>query len=79
MKTLVGTIVSNKMQQTVVVAIKRRFTHPLYKKAMWRTSRIKAQTDKALQIGDVVKLSASAPISRQKHYVVSEVLTALTK
>jgi small subunit ribosomal protein S17 len=79
MKKLTGTIVSTKMPKTVVVEIQRTITHPLYKKAIARSNRIKAHTDETLQVGDTVQLIATRPISKQKHYRVEKVLKTHAK
>ena len=59
-KTLVGTVVSNKMEKTVVVRIERRKLHPLYKKYITRTKKIKVHDERnTCQIGDLVKVIES--------------------
>ncbi|UCF95992.1 MAG: 30S ribosomal protein S17 [Spirochaetaceae bacterium] len=74
-KTLVGTVVSNKMQKTIVVRIERRKLHPLYKKYITRTKKIKAHDEKNLcQIGDLVKVIESRPLSKDKRWRLLEVL-----
>ena len=79
MKTLSGIVVSNKMTKTVVVEVTRFRVHPLYKKAMKRTSRIKAHTDTLIELGTAVKLVAIRPVSTGKHYKVAQVLTVNNK
>ena len=72
-KTFVGKVVSNSMKKTVVVEIERRVAHPLYKKIIRKTKRIKADTGTfQLKAGDVVKIRETKPISRDKHFVVVE-------
>lgn len=78
MKTLSGIVVSNKMQKTVIVEIKRDFIHKLYKKAMGRTTRLKVHTENSLQIGEVVEITEIPPMSKEKHYKVSKVLQKTT-
>ena len=74
-KTLVGTVVSNKMQKTIVVRIERRKLHPLYKKYITRTKKIKAHDEGNLcQIGDLVKVIESRPLSKDKRWRLLEVL-----
>ena len=74
-KTLVGTVVSNKMEKTVVIRIERRTLHPLYKKYITRTKKIKAHDEgNVCQIGDLVKVIESRPLSKDKHWSLLEVL-----
>ena len=74
-KTLIGTVVSNKMEKTIVIRIERRKLHPLYKKYITRTKKIKAHDEGNLcQIGDLVKVIESRPLSKDKHWNLLEVL-----
>ena len=74
-KTLVGTVVSNKMEKTIVIRIERRKLHPLYKKYITRTKKIKAHDEGNLcQIGDLVKVIESRPLSKDKRWNLLEVL-----
>ena len=74
-KTLVGTVVSNKMEKTIVVRIERRKLHPLYKKYITRSKKIKAHDEGNLcQIGDLVKVIESRPLSKEKRWRLLEVL-----
>ena len=68
-KTRVGTVVSNKMDKTVVVAIKDNVKHPLYKKIMKRTVKFKAHDEEnACGIGDKVQVMETRPLSKDKHW-----------
>jgi small subunit ribosomal protein S17 len=74
-KTLVGTVVSNKMEKTIVIRIDRRKLHPLYKKYITRTKKIKAHDEGNIcQIGDLVKVIESRPLSKDKRWSLLEVL-----
>ncbi len=74
-KTFTGKIVSLKMNRTAVVEITRRTAHPLYKKLIKRTSRIKADTgDLTLELGQAIKIAETKPISKQKFFKVTEVI-----
>jgi small subunit ribosomal protein S17 len=75
MKTLTGIVVANTMQKTVVVEVSRFFVHPLYKKAVKRSSRIKAECEQVVKLGDTVILKPVRPLSRAKHYVVDKIMT----
>lgn len=70
-----GTVVSDKMQKTVVVAVEANFRHPLYKKSVRRVRRFMAHDDaEQAKLGDRVRIVESAPISRRKRWRVVEVL-----
>ena len=74
-KTLVGTVVSNRMEKTIVVRIDRRTLHPLYKKYITRTKKLKAHDEGNLcQIGDLVKVVESRPLSKEKRWRLMEIL-----
>ena len=74
-KTLVGTVVSNKMEKTIVVRIERRKLHPLYKKYITRSKKIKAHDKGNLcRIGDLVKVIESRPLSKEKRWRLLEIL-----
>ncbi|CAH8255044.1 unnamed protein product [Arabidopsis lyrata] len=75
MKPVIGTVVSNKMQKSVVVAVDRLFHNKLYNRYVKRTSKFMAHDDKdACNIGDRVKLDPSRPLSKNKHWVVAEII-----
>lgn len=70
-----GKVVSNKMQKTVVVAVESMKRHPLYGKTMRRTDRYKAHDeDNRCVVGDLVKIRETRPLSKEKHWVVEEIL-----
>ena len=75
-KTLTGTVVSTKMQKTVVVKVERKFRHPLYEKVVTYHKKYKAHNeDFDLKEGDVVKIIETRPISKDKHFKVIEKLS----
>ncbi|KAL3642853.1 hypothetical protein CASFOL_013668 [Castilleja foliolosa] len=75
MKPVVGMVVSNKMQKSVVVAVDRLFHHKTYNRYVKRTSRFMAHDElNQCNIGDRVKLDPSRPISKRKFWVVAEIL-----
>lgn len=79
-KTLVGEVVSTKMQKTVVVKVERKFTHPKYRKVIIRHKKYKAHNeDLDLKIGDKVKIEETRPISKDKHFKVVEKLEVKSK
>ena len=72
-KIYTGTVVSNKMNKTVVVAVTRLFQHPVYKKTVKRVTKFKAHDEKnACQIGDTVKIIETRPLSKEKRWLVIE-------
>ncbi len=74
-KEFVGKVVSNKMDKTVVVAVERQFPHPLYGKRIKKTTKFYAHDeDNRCQVGDIVRIRESRPISKLKRWVVVEVL-----
>ena len=73
-RRITGVVTSNKMTKTVVVEISRTYRHPLYKKVVHTSKRVKAHDELGCQIGDEVKIVASQPISREKHWVVESIL-----
>ncbi|BAF23546.1 30S ribosomal protein S17 [Oryza sativa Japonica Group] len=75
MKPVVGIVVSNKMQKSVVVAVDRLFHHKMYNRYVKRTSKFMAHDEtEDCNIGDRVKLDPSRPLSKRKHWVVAEIL-----
>ena len=74
-KTRVGLVVSNKMDKTIVVAIKERINHPLYKKTVNRTKKLKAHDEKnECGIGDTVMVAETRPLSKDKHWRLVEIV-----
>jgi small subunit ribosomal protein S17 len=68
-KTRVGTVVSNKMDKTIVVAIKDNVQHPLYKKIIKKTVKLKAHDENnECSIGDTVKVMETRPLSKDKRW-----------
>lgn len=74
-KTRVGTVVSDKMDKTCVVAVERFVQHPLYGRTMRRTVRLKAHDEEnACKVGDRVRVMETRPLSREKRWRVVEIL-----
>jgi small subunit ribosomal protein S17 len=74
-KSRVGVVVSDKMQQTVVVELTRQFAHPLYGKRMTRTKRVHAHDAHGARTGDTVRIAETRPLSRLKRWRVVEIIT----
>jgi len=74
-KTRIGKVVSNKMDKTIVIAIEDSVKHPLYKKVIKRTSKLKAHDEKnECGIGDKVKVMETRPLSKDKRWRLVEIL-----
>ena len=74
-KTRVGRVVSDKMDKTVVVAIVDNVKHPLYKKIVKRTVRLKAHDENnACKVGDRVEVMETRPLSKDKRWRVVEII-----
>jgi len=71
----VGKVVSNKMQKTVIVTVENTATHRLYHRYMKRTSKFAAHdAESRCQVGDLVEIVSSRPLSHSKRWRVREVL-----
>lgn len=71
----VGRVISNKMDKTVIVAVDYRRQHPLYRKTMTRTNAFAAHdADNSYEIGDIVEIEESRPISKTKRWVVRRLI-----
>jgi small subunit ribosomal protein S17 len=77
-RTLVGRVVSNKMNKTVTVLVERKVKHPLYGKIMVRSKKYHAH-DESNQYneGDTVEIQETAPISKTKAWKVTKLLEAV--
>ncbi|MBN8447726.1 MAG: 30S ribosomal protein S17 [Candidatus Accumulibacter sp.] len=74
-RTLVGRVLSDKMDNTVTVIVERRVKHPIYNKIIVRSSKYHAHNDKnEAKLGDVVEIQESRPMSKTKSWVVSKLL-----
>ncbi|MGC8833299.1 MAG: 30S ribosomal protein S17 [Armatimonadota bacterium] len=74
-KVRVGTVVSDAMDKTVVVAVERLVRHPLYGRTMRRTKKYKAHDEhNEAKVGDIVEIMECRPLSREKRWRVSKIL-----
>jgi small subunit ribosomal protein S17 len=74
-KQLIGKVISNKMDKTIVVELVTLVMHPLYKKSVKRTKKIKSHDEKnECSIGDVVKIEESRPLSKDKRHRLIEII-----
>ena len=75
-RTLVGKVVSDKMQKTIVVVVERTVKHPKYGKIMRRRTKLHAHDENQVcKIGNTVKLRESRPLSKTKTWVLVEVIS----
>ena len=73
--TKTGVVVSNKMDKTIVVKVKRQFKHPLYKKVVRLDKKFKAHDENnECNIGDTVTIREHRPISRDKCWILAEIV-----
>ena len=74
-KTRTGKVVSDKMDKTIVVAVEDHVKHPLYKKIVKRTYKLKAHDENnECKIGDTVKVMETRPLSRDKRWRLAEIM-----
>jgi small subunit ribosomal protein S17 len=72
---LTGTVVSDKMEKTVVVAVERQVRHGLYGKSQRKTSKFVAHNEgNEAKVGDTVAIAESRPLSRRKRWIVTRVV-----
>ncbi|MCL1819219.1 MAG: 30S ribosomal protein S17 [Oscillospiraceae bacterium] len=74
-KTRTGRVMSDKMDKTVVVAIEYRVKHPLYKKIVKKTYKLKAHDENnECRVGDVIKVMETRPLSKEKRWRLVEII-----
>ena len=74
-KVMTGTVVSNKMDKTIVVAVETSVKHPIYGKIVKKTYKLKAHDEENVcQIGDKVKVMETRPLSKDKRWRVVEIV-----
>lgn len=75
-KTRTGTVISDKMDKTVVVSVETLVRHRLYKKVLRHASKFKAHdATNSCKVGDVVKIIETRPLSKEKRWRVSEIIS----
>jgi small subunit ribosomal protein S17 len=73
--TKLGTVVSDKMDKTIVVKVERQFMHPIYKKVVRKHKNFKAHDENNdCNIGDVVIIKESRPLSREKRWALEKIV-----
>lgn len=75
-KTRTGTVVSDRMDKTIVVAVERRTAHPIYGKQVAQTKKLHAHDEEnQAQIGDMVRIAETRPLSKTKRWRLLEIIT----
>ena len=75
-RSVVGKVVSDKMQKTIVVMVERSIKHPKYGKIIKRRTKLHAHDEnEACKIGNIVKVSESRPLSKTKCWVLEEIIS----
>jgi len=79
-RTVVGKVISNKMNSTIVVQIVSKVKHPLYGKYVRHSSKMYAHdSENTCAVGDIVQIQQCRPISKMKHWTLVQVLEAASK
>jgi len=73
-RRLTGVVTSNKMMKTVIVEVSRTYRHPLYEKVVHSAKKFKVHDELDCQVGDEVLIVECKPISKQKRFMVQEIL-----
>ncbi len=73
-RRITGIVKSNKMTKTVVVEISRTYRHPVYKKVVHLSKRVKAHDELGCNIGDKVQIVETRPLSAEKRWVVESII-----
>jgi small subunit ribosomal protein S17 len=74
-KQLIGKVISTKMDKTIVVEIENLVMHPLYKKSVKRTKKLKSHDERnECSVGDVVRIEESRPLSKDKRHRLIEII-----
>ena len=77
-KERTGEVVSNKMQKTIVVSVKRRFPHPQFKKVVTSFKKFYAHDEKSeAKVGDIVRIQETRPLSKTKRWRLVKVVTVV--
>ena len=76
-KTITGTVVSNKMDKTVVVSVERKFIHPTFKKVVKQTKKFRCHDEKnECSVGDFISMREVRPLSKTKRWNLEKILKA---
>ncbi|KPK85228.1 MAG: 30S ribosomal protein S17 [Bacteroides sp. SM23_62_1] len=71
----IGVVISNSMEKSIIVAVKRKVKHPIYKKFLTRTSKVMAHDEtNTCGVGDTVKIMETRPLSKNKNWRLVEII-----
>ena len=73
-KTFIGQVISNKMTDTIVISLEYTSRHPIYKKIITKNKNIYSKNNLSAQIGDIVKVRETRPISKLKRFTTVEII-----
>jgi len=73
-KQMVGTVVSDKMEKTVVVEVETKKRHPVYHKVITKKKKFKAHDEAGAKVGDTVVIEETRPLSKDKRWEITEIL-----
>ncbi len=74
-KIRIGTVIGNKMDKSIIVAIERKVAHPIYKKYFKKTTKLMVHDEKnECNVGDVVKIMETRPLSKNKNWRLVEIV-----
>jgi small subunit ribosomal protein S17 len=74
-REFIGTVVSDKMQKTIIVRVMRKAKHPKYKRILRKYNKFKAHDEKnTAKMGDTVRIEESRPLSKDKRWIMVEVI-----
>ncbi len=73
-KTFIGQVISNKMSDTIVISLEYTSRHPMYKKIITKNKNIYSNNNLSAQIGDIVKVRETRPISKLKRFTTVEII-----
>ena len=74
-KSMIGTVISDKMDKTVVVSVEDSYAHPIYKKTVKRTYKLKAHDEENLcKVGDRVEVMETRPLSKDKRFRIVRIV-----
>ena len=76
-KTFIGTVLSNKMQDTLVVSFDYKQRHPIYKKILKKRHKIFVQDNLKAEVGDLIQVQESRPLSKKKSFISLKIIKSV--
>ncbi len=75
MKTITATVISTRSAQSAVVVVETSWKHPVYQKSVKRSKKFLVQNDVSAQVGNVVEIQETRPLSARKHFTITKIVT----